>query len=365
MQCFDYCNRKPEALARPKRPQCEENNMVIRQFGLWMFLWYMAAALPASGADVAEESTNAPEGGEKAPAALYEKLQHASVMVLVNGRMSGSGTFIDARGVVLTAAHVVLDKKKRIEIVTSEKERMPAACIAHDYGHDIALLKVESASKRFPVLKPAEAMPPPASEVLLISSPLWRHHLLLKGFVARLKPTYCWHSKNKCYVRCFYIAGASPLGSSGGAWVDRRGRIVGVQSGYLNNSDKSPVGIAFCAPVDAVRGIVENRKSSVTTTLGGRLEELWTQSEGFLARLPEGKSGIVTPVLNKGGALKKAGLTKETIILEIEGTETVYLDDLLDVVRSKEPGDKVILNVIEPIGKPPHDVEVILERVKH
>ena len=66
----------------------------------------------------------------------------------------------------------------------------------------------------------------------------------------------------------------------------------------------------------------------------------------------------------KDGPLAKAGLTKESIITAAEGKPVAYLDDILAIVRSKQPGDQITLKVIEPIGKPQREVKVRLGKVK-
>jgi len=306
------------------------------------------------------------EADRKAPAgeSVYTRLQRASVEILVNGRMTGSGCFVSSDGVILTACHVVKDKGKDIEIVSPVVGRMSASRIATDRGHDLALLRVAGKKRKYPHLEIAPRIPDALSEVFLSSSPIWRHGLVLKGSVARETPSYCRQTTLKCYVRCIYIDGASPVGSSGGCWTDSRGRVVGVQSGYLNNTDKSPVGIAFAAPADAIARLLAERGDRGVATMGAAIEELWTQSQGFIARLPKGTQGIVTPRLDKDGPLEKAGMTHETLILEIDGKPVAYLDRLLKIVQSKKPGDQVTLKVIEPIGKPPREVKIRLAEVK-
>jgi len=308
-------------------------------------------------------------GAESRPAAddakpLYDRVRAASVKILVNGRQAGSGCFVRPDGVVLTACHVVRNPKKHIEIISPLAGRLTAKRIATDYGHDLALLRVEGGPKKYPYLEVAPRMPAALEDVILFSSPIWRHDLALKGSVARPETSYCWQQSLDSYMRCIYIGGASPVGSSGGCWVDSHGRIVAVQGGYLNHADKSPVGIAYASPPDAIARLVSGKEGGQIATLGAACEELWTQSEGFIARLPKGTRGIVSPRLMKGGALMKAGLTRETVILAVDGKDVEYLDELLGKVRSKKPGDEITLKVIEPIGKPPRKVKIRLGKVK-
>ncbi|MHC4251001.1 MAG: S1C family serine protease [Planctomycetota bacterium] len=322
----------------------------------------LAAALLAG---CAEGDKARPGTRDDADPPIYLKLREASVKILVGGRMNGSGCFVNSDGLVLTASHVVKGNGANIEILSAVAGRLPAKRVAVDPAHDLALLTVDAANEPLPSLRIADRLPEPPASVLLFSSPLWRHDILLRGSVARSAPSYCWQPSLKCYVRCFYVAGASPVGSSGGCWVDSAGSIVGVQAGYLNNNDKSPVGIAFAAPLDAIRELLKTRRSRVTATLGGALDELWTQSAGFISRSPEGTRGIVTPVLHEGGPLEKAGLTRETIITAIDGKPVSFLDPLLESVRSKKPGQEIRLTVIEPIGKPEREVTVRLGEIDY
>ena len=155
--------------------------------------------------------------------------------------------------------------------------------------------------------------------------------------------------------------GRSPPGTSGGCWVDRRGRVIGVQSGYLNiDKTRTPSGIAFSAPPDAIRRLLDRRGAPPAATLGTRLDELWTQPEGFIARLPAGAEGVITVVPIKGGPVASAGLNKESLITAVDGRTVRYRDELLGIIRAKKPGDKVTLTVQDPNGKDPHEVKVRL-----
>ena len=295
---------------------------------------------------------------------LYEAVRRASVVVLVDGRHRGSGFLADPEGLVVTSAHMVKGKAKDIEVLSPVAGRLKAERLAIDLGHDVALLRIPKRGEPYPTLPVAERMPPPGSQVLLFGDPVFRHRLLLAGSVAVPEPTYDYSPGTMCYTRIYYVAGASPEGTSGGCWVDRRGRVVGVQSGYLNNAKKTPAGIATVAPPDAIRRLLATRSSAETTTLGTRLDELWTQPPGFIARFPRGTTGIVTVVPRKDGPAAKAGLTKESLITAIDGKPVAYIHELMSIVRARKPGDEVTLQVLDPGKKPKRAVKVRLADVR-
>lgn len=293
---------------------------------------------------------------------LYETVQRASVFVLSNGRHQGSGFFATTNGLIVTSAHMVKGKSDGIEVVSPGCGRLKAERVALDLGHDIALLRAPRRDEPYPWLLIADGAPPPASEVFLFGDPVFRHRLLLTGFVSVAETTYSYNPSIGCYIRVFFVAGTSPEGTSGGCWVDRRGRVVGVQSGFLN-SPKAPAGIAMVAPPDAIQQLLATRTSRQVATLGTRLDELWTQSEGFIARFPKGTAGVLTVLPTRDGPVAKAGLTKESLITAIDGKPVVYVDDVMAAVRSKMPGDSVTLQVLDPGDKPPRIVTIPLAKL--
>lgn len=294
--------------------------------------------------------------------AFYERVRSASAFVLVNGRHQGSGFFATAEGLIVTSAHMVKGKTEGIEVVSPVCGRLKAERVALDLGHDVALLRAPRRAEPYPWLPIANSAPEPTSEVFLFGDPVFQHRLLLTGSVSVPEPTYAYNPSIGCYIRVFYVVGTSPEGTSGGCWVDRDGQVVGVQSGFLN-SPKAPAGIAMVAPPDAIRQLLATRTSREVATLGTRLDELWTQSVGFIARFPKGTQGVLTVVPVKDGPAAKAGLTKESLITAIEGKPVVYVDDVMAAVRSKKPGDLVMLRVLDPGDKPPRTVKVELAKL--
>ena len=47
---------------------------------------------------------------------LYSKISPGCVEILVGGRLDGSGVIVDAKGLVMTAFHVIKKKSKKIEV---------------------------------------------------------------------------------------------------------------------------------------------------------------------------------------------------------------------------------------------------------
>ena len=305
------------------------------------------------------------ETPELDPARLYAKLKRASVEIIVDGHLAGSGWFADSSGLIVTAAHMMNGWGAKIEVVRQSSDPLPARVLAVDQGHDLALLRLKQSGTElaFEALEVAESMPGPGQDVYLFGSALYRHRIMLRGSVARDDLTYEFLGDRGHFVRVYHVASPSPPGTSGGCWTDARGRVVGVQSAFITNNGKS-TGIADVAPPDAIHSLLRTRESARTPTLGCGLEELPTQQPGFIRRLPEGTGGLVTIPIQAGGPADKAGLNKESVIVALDGQPVRYRDEFLDRIRRKDPGEEVTLKIIQPDEKKHRVVKIKLENLE-
>lgn len=301
---------------------------VLTPIALWMLV--ACAAAPA----------------QQTPAELYDHAEQAAVEVLINGRLEGSGWFAAPDGHIVTAGHAVQGRTDaRIEIISPVAGRRVAKFVALDRGHDLALLKIDAGEKPYPYLDVADRMPAPGEDVYLYAAANFRHNLMLAGKVARRDPTYEYLSTRKQYIRIYHVSAPSPPGTSGGCWLNQRGQVVGNQSAFMT-VDGSGAGIAMLATPDAIAALIESKTTTTPTTFQCAFEELWTQNTDYIARYPQGIGGLVPVQVQEDGVAQKAGLSGELLITAVDGKPTPYKDQMLDVIRAKQPGDSVTLNVI-------------------
>ncbi|MBV9252272.1 MAG: trypsin-like peptidase domain-containing protein [Acetobacteraceae bacterium] len=164
----------------------------------------------------------------------------------VPGGKSGTGFFVAEDGSLLTAAHVVTGCS-RVQILSSLVPLLPAAVVARDMAHDVALLRV-------PQMHPPAVLP-------LARKPLPNHPLLVLGYPASAGPTNAaeavaslQNQKLPSYVgsmadprEVVWIQSAPVThGYSGGPIVDTRsGAVVGlvkamVEGDFLRRIDGMP-----------------------------------------------------------------------------------------------------------------------------
>lgn len=314
------------------------------------------SALSVSGLRAAELGENAAASGE-----LYARVKQASLEILVDDHLNGSGSLVDASGLAITAAHVIGRPGNRVEVLSPVAGRRRAEVAAVDLGHDLALLRLEARDGGYPFLPLAERLPPAGADVFLLGTPVFRHAVMFRAMMARDEPTFEY--LNAGYVLVLTVAANVPSGTSGGPWVDRHGALVGVQSGVMSNNG-TPVGVAFAGPAGAVRRLLETRQSAATPNAGLAIEETWQQQRDFLDRFPPRTEGLVVKVLQADGPAARAGLKQWDLIVEAEGQAVRLPDELLRIVRSKKPGEALSLGVLGPDGTGKRQVAVTLGRLE-
>ena len=280
------------------------------------------------------------QGRELTPDRVNQRVQAAAVEVLVNGRLAGSGAVIDRDGIVLTAAHVANAKDLKIEILLANEIRVPAIVHAKDASHDILLLKLPENDSGYSAVPLARKLPLVGSNAFLVGSPLFRHRLMFTGTVAQSNLSA--EFLNPHYVEVFYIQSASPHGTSGGAWVNGHGQLIGLQSAmlFVNNA---PQGIAFVAPLSAIKHLLENPGTIAVASAGFAVEELWEQPPNYLQQLTDDTTGVVIKVILPGSPLEKAQIPIGAILTRIDDKSIQTRDSYVAAIRAHEPGDEITL----------------------
>lgn len=292
---------------------------------------------------------------------LYTALRDASASVLKDGRIAGSGAFIDSRGTFLTAAHVVHNTEHRLELLLPGGEVRPAAVLAQDLGADIVLLQLVEApvspgspeDAAVAVATPGAWLPiadtPPAAgaSVYVYGAPAMYRDLMLPGRIAADSPRYNHQGANDCYLHSVHLAGPTPPGISGGAWVNASGRIVGVQCSHIG-SESATTGMAFIAPLADIRRLVAARADQPAATLGLQVVSLWSQTHSFTHQFPAGTVGVAIHRILEDGPGAKAQLPKDVVITHVDGQPTPDVNAFMDVIRAHAPGDAVTLRTVAP-----------------
>ena len=205
------------------------------------------ASPKGTGARAEEEPTRqSNRAGKAAPAApvpeqpswsqLASRAQKWTAAVRAD-HSYGAGVVLDGAGLVLTNLHVV-EGAKSISVTPFGAEVTPAELLDSDGELDLALLRVSAATPNSAALGTARSLGV-GDEVLAVGSPRKMYFSVSRGMVS---------FPNRFLDGVEYIQTDLPInvGNSGGPLVDREGRVVGVVSFILRDSQ----GISFALPIE-------------------------------------------------------------------------------------------------------------------
>ena len=279
---------------------------------------------------------------------IYKKISPACIEILVGGRLDGSGVIVCPTGLVLTACHVIRKPSKRFEAFSPKVGRKPLLLIATNRGSDMALLKLPAGKAPYPALALAKQIPPEGKPVFLLGSPIFRHHLLIRGSIARKTQTYSWY--NGGFTNTIPISAIGAPGSSGGPWVNQKGEIIGLQVATVTTS-KGHQGVSSAVPLPSIRRFISEKKNVSVSSIQAAVEELWAQPSQLIRKMPSDAKGLLLRQVAKDGVADKAGLKNEDLILKANGKSYTRIEPFIRMMRSMKPGATLKLEVSSVTGE--------------
>jgi len=244
----------------------------------------------------------------------------------------GSGIVYDAKGHILTNAHVV-DGAKSITVRFQSGKTAKATLVGIDAGTDIAVIKVDvDASLLHPLTLGSSASVQPGEEVIAIGSPFGLAGTMTSGIVSAVDRTI--QAPNN-----YSISGAiqtdAPInhGNSGGPLLDASGDVIGVNAQIESDSGGND-GVGFAIPIDAVKSVAS------TIVAGGKVQHAYVG-----VRIQDVEGGAKITQIVAGAPAAKAGLKVGDVITSFDGKPVSSADDLTAAVFQAKPGEKVSVTI--------------------
>ena len=154
-----------------------------------------------------------------------------SFRVRVPGEALGSGFFIHSSGYVLTNNHVIQDARL-IRVLTHDGDDYRMTVLARDPVFDLALLRVEGAKKKFPVLPMGASDEVRVGDmVIAIGNPLGLGHTVTAGIISQTGRDLSG-VKDDALRKVPFIQSDAAInpGSSGGPLITLDGAWIGVNT---------------------------------------------------------------------------------------------------------------------------------------
>lgn len=258
---------------------------------------------------------------------------------------SGSGVIISSDGYIVTNNHVV-DNAKEIVVSLINNKSLRAKLVGADPATDIALLKVDA--ENLPSLSFGNSDSLRLGEwVLAIGSPYDLRSTVTAGIVSakgRSLPDASREFKIESFIQT--DAAVNP-GNSGGALVNIKGELVGINTAIASNTG-SYTGYSFAVPSTIAKKVVNdiiNHGKVQRALLGVSMQEL-NNDLASLAGLDGDYSGVYIAEVLRGGAAYLSGIRESDVIVKINGLAVKSPSDIQERINFFAPNDKVEIEFI-------------------
>jgi S1-C subfamily serine protease len=296
------------------------------------------------------------------------------------GPAGGSGFVIDEAGHIVTNQHVV-EGAEEISARFADGVRREAEVVGQDPSTDVALIQVDAPQKALKPLTLGDSNSVGVGDpVIAIGNPLNVGISVTTGIVSGLgRPIKA--PNNYTIDDAVQTDAAINPGNSGGPLLDSRGTVIGVNAQIASESGGFE-GVGFAVPINTVKSVIRQLITEgkvVHGYIGVSMYQLGIDELSAYAGLSEralderyglpGNGAIVSEVTPDGPA-EKAGIRggdekviegiavpMGDVITEIEGDPVSSSEDVIEVVNSVKPGERLLMTVVTP-GEKERRVEV-------
>ena len=276
--------------------------------------------------------------------AIVRKVE-PSVVTISHDQGTGSGVVWSRDGVVVTNAHVV-GTARTVEVAFFDGRRADGRVRATDPDTDVAVVDVERKD-----LQPAtfqKQLPVVGELAVAMGSPLGFQNSITAGIISGLHREIPGSAEQgiRSLVDLIQTDAAISPGNSGGALVNGRGQVVGINVAYIP-PEQGAVAIGFAIPgataVDVVGQLLRNGRAT-HSYLGIQPDQV-TRDVATQLGLDQARGVVVLEVVGDGPAAK-AGLRPGDVIVRLDDANVDTVEDLFGELRQRRPGSQVRLTFI-------------------
>ncbi|KAH8402693.1 hypothetical protein KR215_007112 [Drosophila sulfurigaster] len=274
---------------------------------------------------------------------------------------NGSGFVIEQNGLILTNAHVVINKPNTmVQVRLSDGRTFPATIEDVDQTSDLATLRIQVTN--LPVMKLGKSSTLRSGEwVVALGSPLALSNTVTAGVISSTQRASQELGLRNRDINYLQTDAAITFGNSGGPLVNLDGEAIGV------NSMKVTAGISFAIPIDYVKVFLERaaerrKKGSayktgypvkrymgitMLTLTPDILFELKSRSQNMPNNLTH---GVLVWKVIVGSPAHSGGLQPGDIVTHINSKEIKNSSDVYDALAdAKKELDMVILRGVKQL----------------
>lgn len=250
----------------------------------------------------------------------------------------GSGVIINAKGYILTNAHVVEKASKIFVALPENNKELEATLVGMDNRIDLAVLKIAQQGT-YPFLLPARSDDLLLGEsVIAIGNPLGLGHSITTGIVSSTKRRI-QIEKNFSSVFIQTDALINP-GNSGGPLININGELVGINTAIARQAQ----GIGFSIPINTAKRVLSDLvefgrvRRAFLGAVPGEVSRAFTRSRG--------DGGVLVEDLLPDSPADKAGFLQADVILAIDGVPVASIEEYFSLLQTYTPDDQVVISLL-------------------
>jgi len=255
-------------------------------------------------------------------------------------RSAGSGVIVDARGYILTNAHVV-ESAAEIEVRLSDDRKFAATLVGRDPKTDLAVVKIDPGVDPLPAAALGDSDRLRIGQwAIAIGNPFGLDRTVTVGIISATGRTRVGVATYEAFIQT--DASINP-GNSGGPLLNLDGDVIGINTAIVSSGQ----GIGFAIPINMVREVMTQliaKGRVVRGWLGISIQDLTDDlAAGFGVSI---KGGVLVADVLKDSPADAAGMKPGDIIVELGGAPIKEVTDLQKRVAAILPGRAVALTVL-------------------
>ena len=254
---------------------------------------------------------------------------------------TGSGFVIDSAGYILTNNHVISmaanDRSAKLEVVFSDRNRVPARIVGRDIHTDLAVLKVDNVANLTVAKIGNSDNLQIGEEVIAFGSPLGLDRTVTSGIVSAthravpLPPDA--ESDTDAVIDAIQTDAAINPGNSGGPLVNESAEVVGINTAIASGAGGS-IGLGFAIPISQAIPIAQS------LIRDGKVNHPQIGVSASSVRNDRVLGAGVRNVVADGPAAQ-AGVKENDVITSFNGRSIESADELTVAVRTTKIGERV------------------------
>jgi Do/DeqQ family serine protease len=275
----------------------------------------------------------------------------------------GSGVVVSADGYVLTNNHVIGEGRAEVSVTLPDKRELRAKIVGVDVDTDLAVLKIDA--RNLPVLAWGDSSKLKVAEwVLAIGNPFGvLNQTVTLGIVSATGRNI--DRAQASLVDFIQTDAAINQGNSGGALVNARGELIGINTAIFSQSGGSQ-GVGFAVPSNLARHIMEELITHGEVRRGTILGiELYPMDPRIAAemRAPNAK-GVYVSGISANSDAYAAGIREGDIIVSFNNTTIEDAQHFMRLLADAPIGGAVTMGLFRSGRTISAKVPIVLARTR-